>query len=1693
MTRYTITCSVNDQASNAFRGRPGADGEGVAPVDRSKEETATRTTPSPSGAGMLSDSLPDPTGGVFGTDSKLDSMLQALAALHVDLTAVLFRLELRLAAELSAATELVHVHRAATLAKAAKANHAAAATTVSKSGGGKGTESRPGTAAHMAEATTPGTAAAAATSHSHADPTHAEPMCPPLVAAAESRASSEVRKHSAARALLLVEVATLRARMSQPHHSHHHEAHNGNNGSGSSSSGHGGGLAALPMLLEGVQGSSSPAPPKAPHPKSPLGAEVAILLSEAQTCCEEAGAKEMRLLSPHTQPRWGDFAGCADGVRAEDQMGCGSGPGGEITSADRAWLSSPVPPPPALIGRTDGSITLQPRQWFAAPPIVKPSSRAHNNKSSSASTSSVAFLRLFGKAAGSGTAVALSNQELAGSAARLPYNPATGCAPSVTIRDLSPGEAYVFAVAAYSADGALVGGTIGATSPEPIEALLPLPLDVVWAYLARAALSLGCISVARSASQAVVGRLCSDKHRGWCLVEKPLPYTDAGSAGFGCGNDGSGDGDTPDSPFGRGAIVAGVHAGPLAAQVHASLLLRPSALDRAPRTTLLALAQCLLVSFETAKQATPSLLAESNPDAGSIAVATHSGDRVSKALVEAQSTLGQNPLLGVATHGGLSSAAAQQVLLVQLQRCGLCCDLAVLLQDWPLLQQACHLAYEISLRPLIGAAKRGGPTLSPHVHPPSHGSPNTGGGLWRHLLFPLTKLQQAMSVVPPPRRSQSDLHLRTLLSAALAEAAVACGETEAGKVALQLGAPLLPAPPPAPPKSSSSSRPGSSSQSEKAASKPGTATKPGTSGAAVAGGGSNDQQEGELSNQDLELLVGPEPRFGTTFAQDALFATWLVSDPLGAQKWSINDGSSGYGDGVSELRRLCGITSLIAWDVSADGPLPESSTLVPVGYAGSRAALASEADGGATGSRPGTAKKDEKPKTPASAGEEEGRAQRPPPPPPPPRALPDAWVTELVMQPAAAGDLDRAWAILQHKRLKHHPSWGLRACWLMQEALNRGGRSGGGGRIVKIWLSHAKAWTCEALEPLTLKALAFEASQDHKRLLSAAAGLQGEPATLPPYVSPRIPELPPDPPPAAEDNAAAALEGGGGEGTTGEDGSPAAPGTPVDAEARSAAPSAAPSSPNSEAGDTGAGGNIVHDGDDDDDEELASLVQEQSKGKPKDSRTRRDEFTELMTPPNPTERHQLLWLGKIEAFAGLAELDVLLHHPDGKAVRKALRELGGWCADGPWTDLRLFLDRVSLEPPLPVPLQAASRPGTPANLMNQKGAGSDEGEDEAAAVAAANDASNEEGAGDEDGEDEPVPVPIDHVGMRRATIKYDATSGDVVGPLRDCLDSLAGSVLRHRAGCAWRSLLVGTIELWNAATAVWLSPFCFAPGALVDPASGAPSKLCQDASKAELGPWGALPAEPWDLVSHALLDLLELQGVLPEPPETDEDWESADQSHGKFGDGGSEFSDDEGGNGDGEGEGAMVATSAGDGHTGSGGGANGSVEHDSATGDGNLKVDLEWAAKFVTFSMSCMVMARQWPAVVVLGRRLCELTLNLPAAAEAAYPLLLHAQQAIVLAARVEFGRCDHLWQQHLGDVAAFREREAKKRKPPPSRLKKGPPPISEEELKLVKIGKPLQVQHSNARARLQVAEYGEQWYRNLEGMRVCEWECSNV
>ena len=201
-------------------------------------------------------------------------------------------------------------------------------------------------------------------------------------------------------------------------------------------------------------------------------------------------------------------------------------------------------------------------------------------------------------------------------------------------------------------------------------------------------------------------------------------------------------------------------------------------------------------------------------------------------------------------------------------------------------------------------------------------------------------------------------------------------------------------------------------------------------------------------------------------------------------------------------------------------------------------------------------------------------------------------------------------------------------------------------------------------------------------------------------------------------------------------------------------------------------------------------------------------------------------------------------------------------------------------------------------------------------------------------------------------------------------------------------------ELWNICLALWLNPFAYAPGSLE---AALPH---EDVKLADLGPLGALPAEPWDVMAHALLDLLEMQALLPEKPHSEEADNEDDLGL---------FKDDD--SGDEEPKGQPK-----------GGGRRRKSKRrgsylpmdlmpedgpDEDLGDGKLKVDLEWVSKFVAFAMGCLLVGRQWVSVVVVGRRLCELTLNFPTAAESAFPLLLHAQRAIVATARGEAKRCE--------------------------------------------------------------------------------------
>ena len=60
--------------------------------------------------------------------------------------------------------------------------------------------------------------------------------------------------------------------------------------------------------------------------------------------------------------------------------------------------------------------------------------------------------------------------------------PSYGC--ELKVSGLNPNERYVFAVAAYTADGKLIGNSIGETS-KPILASHPLPILMTWAFLSQ--------------------------------------------------------------------------------------------------------------------------------------------------------------------------------------------------------------------------------------------------------------------------------------------------------------------------------------------------------------------------------------------------------------------------------------------------------------------------------------------------------------------------------------------------------------------------------------------------------------------------------------------------------------------------------------------------------------------------------------------------------------------------------------------------------------------------------------------------------------------------------------------------------------------------------------------------------------------------------------------------------------------------------------------------------------------------------------------------------------------------------------------------------------------------------------------------------------------------------------------------------
>ncbi|KAM6425269.1 LOW QUALITY PROTEIN: cilia- and flagella-associated protein 54 [Rhynochetos jubatus] len=132
------------------------------------------------------------------------------------------------------------------------------------------------------------------------------------------------------------------------------------------------------------------------------------------------------------------------------------------------------PPPPLLLARSHCSMTFKPAPF--------------------SSDIQVSWYSILGTVAGESMKVRLNNNELPNSGEEIPADGKS----LLEIQGLDPNEKYIFAVAAYSSDGKLIGDAIGETT-EPILAYPPLSAITVRAYLTQVAYQTGNYTLAREA------------------------------------------------------------------------------------------------------------------------------------------------------------------------------------------------------------------------------------------------------------------------------------------------------------------------------------------------------------------------------------------------------------------------------------------------------------------------------------------------------------------------------------------------------------------------------------------------------------------------------------------------------------------------------------------------------------------------------------------------------------------------------------------------------------------------------------------------------------------------------------------------------------------------------------------------------------------------------------------------------------------------------------------------------------------------------------------------------------------------------------------------------------------------------------------------------------------------------------------
>lgn len=136
---------------------------------------------------------------------------------------------------------------------------------------------------------------------------------------------------------------------------------------------------------------------------------------------------------------------------------------------------SRTPPPPLLLSRSHCSMTFKPAPF--------------------SSDIQVSWYSIFGSiAGGSNVKVRLNNGKLQNAGEQIPADGKS----LLEIQGLEPNEKYVFAVAAYSSDGKLIGDAIGEMT-KPILAYQPLSVTTVRAYLTQVAYQTGNYTLAREA------------------------------------------------------------------------------------------------------------------------------------------------------------------------------------------------------------------------------------------------------------------------------------------------------------------------------------------------------------------------------------------------------------------------------------------------------------------------------------------------------------------------------------------------------------------------------------------------------------------------------------------------------------------------------------------------------------------------------------------------------------------------------------------------------------------------------------------------------------------------------------------------------------------------------------------------------------------------------------------------------------------------------------------------------------------------------------------------------------------------------------------------------------------------------------------------------------------------------------------